>query len=255
MFKKSGALYLLMFMSVFSFNLVAQSMGGIEGKVSQALNADFRTDRDRDADLYRLPAETLAFLGLKDNMQVMELMPGRRGYYTKILGQVLADNGKLHLGLDGQAVAEELPKWGLNKVEILEDHFELTPGEPKGYNHIGEALNFPVSKLDMVLTFRNLHDFSPDSQKLLNTQVFKTLKSGGIYGVIDHTRRHMEPYNAERWRRIDPVWMIKQMQDIGFEFVDYSDLHYREHDPLKTDTTTPDLNRDSDRFTLIFRKP
>ena len=107
----------------------------------------------------------------------------------------------------------------------------------------------------MALTFRNLHDFSPESRKLLNTQVFKALKSGGIYGVVDHTRRHMEPYDAERWRRLDPVVVIKELQDLGFVFVDYSDLAYQPNDELKLDSTNPALNRNSDNFTLIFRKP
>jgi predicted methyltransferase len=227
----------------------------IQDKVRQALTADFRTDADRHADSYRLPAETLAFLGLRDDMRVLELMPGSGGYYAKILGQVLADNGKLYEGLGGDAVADQLPKWGLNKVEILEDNFEMIRGEPRGHNIIAEGLNFPVSDIDMVLTFRNLHDFAPESRKLLHTQVFKVLKSGGIYGVVGHTGRHMEPYNEERWRRLDPVAVIKEIQDSGFRFVDFSDLHYREHDPLKTDTTTPEINRDSDRFTLVFVKP
>jgi predicted methyltransferase len=227
----------------------------IQNEVKQALKASFRTDADRHADSYRLPAETLAFLGLRNNMRVLELMPGRGGYYAKILGQVLADKGKLYEALDGKAIADSMPEWGLTKIEILEDNFEMTRGEKRGYNIIGDKLNLPVTNLDMVLTFRNLHDFSPESRKLLNTQVFKTLKSGGIYGVVDHTRRHMEPYNEERWRRLDPVGVIKEIQDIGFRFVDYSDLHYRQHDPLETDTTTDAIGRDSDRFTFIFVKP
>ena len=254
MISKPVTIFIFTLFWVFTFSSPSSAQG-IEDKVKEALNANFRTDNHRAADIYTLPAETLTFFGLKEDMQVLELMPGRAGYYTKILGQVLADSGKLYLGLDGQAVAEELPKWGLNKVEILEDHFEMIRGQPRGNNTIGEQLNFSVSDLDMVLTFRNLHDFSHDSQRMLNKKVFNTLKSGGLYGVVDHTRRHMEPYNEITWRRIDPVWMIKELQDIGFEFVDYSDLHYRAHDPLKTDTTTPELNRDSDRFTLLFRKP
>jgi predicted methyltransferase len=188
-------------------------------------------------------------------MRVMEIMPGRGGYYAKILGQVLAEKGKLYEGLDGQAIAENLPKWGLTKIELLDDNYEMTRGEKRGYNIIGDKLNFSVRDLDMVLTFRNLHDFAPESRKLLNTQVFKTLKSGGIYGVVAHSRRHMQPYNEEIWRRLDPVEVIKEMQEIGFKFVDYSDLHYRPNDPLQTDTTTDELGRNSDRFTFIFAKP
>jgi predicted methyltransferase len=255
MFKKILFINLIICLTFQLSNSFAQNTGGdITARVKQALGASFRTDDDRNADAYRKPAETLAFFGLRDDMRVLELMPAG-GYYTKILGQVLADKGTLYEALKGNSVAENLPAWGLTKIQILDDKFEMTRGEKRGYNIISDTLEFPVSDLDMVLTFRNLHDFSPESRKILNTQVFKALKSGGIYGVVDHTRRHMEPYNEERWRRLDPVGVIKEIQDLGFRFVDYSDLHYREHDPLKTDTTVPEINRDSDRFTLIFVKP
>lgn len=230
-----------------------QSGGSIESKVRQALKSDIRTAEDRDADAYRKPAETLAFFGLEEDMRVLELIPGG-GYYTRILGQVLEGNGKLYLGAGGNSVAGQLAGWGLTEVEVLDDGYETTRGPRRGYNNVSDV-SFPVDGLDMALTFRNMHNMSPEGRRKLNTAVFEALKPGGIFGVIDHTRRHMEPWNEERWRRVDPVAMIKELQDIGFEFVDYSDLHYREHDPLKTDTTVPELNRDSDRFTLKFRKP
>ena len=111
----------ILFISV-SMGLSAQS---IQQQVKQAQNASFRTDADRHADTYRLPAETLAFLGLKNNMRVMELMPGGGGYYAKILGQVLSKNGKLYEGLRGDAIADSLTEWGLTKIEILDDNFEI----------------------------------------------------------------------------------------------------------------------------------
>lgn len=226
----------------------------IKAEVQKAMASPIRDDADRLADVYRKPDVALSFFGLKNNMRVLEIMPAG-GYYTKILGQILADKGKLYEGADGEAVADKLAGWGLTKVEILDDKFEMKRGEKKGYNIISDSLNFPVSDLDMVLTFRNLHDFSPESRVLLNTRIFKALKSGGIYGVVDHTRRHMEPYDAERWRRLDPVGVIKEIQAIGFVFVDYSDLAYQPNDELKLDSTNPALNRNSDNFTFIFRKP
>jgi predicted methyltransferase len=55
--------------------------------------------------------------------------------------------------------------------------------------------------------------------------------------------------------RVDPVALIKEMQDIGFVFVDYSDISYRPHDDLSLDSTHESLKRNSDNFTLKFRKP
>ena len=254
MTKKLITICSFILLGILSFQSIAQIQSQIEDEIGQALKAPFRTDNDRQADTYRLPAETLAFFGLKNDMQVMEVLPGR-GYYTKILGQVLAQNGKLYLAAGGGRVATELVKWGFNNVEILDDNFETERRNNDRQYSIINDFSFDARDLDMVLTFRNTHNFHAHDRIKFNQEVFKTLKSGGIYGVVGHTRRHMEPYSRERWRRIDPVALIKEMQNIGFVFKNYSDLHYRSHDPLETDTTTPELNRDSDRFTLIFIKP
>lgn len=232
----------------------AQSSAGIGDQVRQALNAPFRTDEDRDADTYRLPVETLSFFGLKNNMRVMEIIPGA-GYYTKILGQILADNGKLYLGADGERVEPDLHGWGLHKVEVLDDNFLAERRNNERPYTIINDFSFNVSDLDMVLSFRNTHNFHKEDRIRVSKEVYKTLKSGGIYGLVGHTRRHMEPYDVVRWRRVDPVELIKEMQEVGFVFKDYSTLHYRAHDGLIYDTTHESLGRDSDRFTLIFMKP
>jgi len=246
-------LKLLIISTVISPALMAQQ-SDIALQVRQALASDIRTEEERIADSNRKPSETFAFFGLKNNMRVLELMPSG-GYNTKILGQVLADNGKLYLGIEEGRVADKLSVWGLNKVEILNDKSEITPGDKPGYDNINSNLVFPVRDLDMVLDLRALHDFAPESRKIVNIQIFNALKSGGIYGVTAHTRRHMQPYHEERWRRLDPVHVIKEIQSVGFEFIDYTDLHYNPNDELKIDPTVPSLNGNSDRFTMKFRKP
>ncbi len=107
----------------------------------------------------------------------------------------------------------------------------------------------------MVLTFRNVHNFDAESRDRLNRAVFDVLKPGGHYGVVDHTKRHMEPENPENRRRIDPVLVIKELLDIGFDFVGYSDLHYRPDDELRYEVGRRTVTGNTDRFTLLFRKP
>jgi predicted methyltransferase len=116
-------------------------------------------------------------------------------------------------------------------------------------------MDFGVTGLDMAVTFRNLHNFEADSRARINGAVFKALKRGGLYGVVDHTRRHMEPDYSENRRRIDPVLVIKELLDQGFEFVDYADLHYRADDELEYEVGRKTVTGNTDRFTLLFRKP
>lgn len=227
---------------------------GIETKVNAALAAESRPAADRERDANRLPLQTLEFFGLKDNMRVLELFPGG-GWYTRVLAPVLADNGKLYVALGTDSVSKNvLGQPGFGKVEVLQTTANLR--RPEGSRtYAVDGFSFGVSNLDMVLTFRNLHNFDADSRARVNAEVFKSLKSGGVYGVVDHTRRHMEAESPENRRRIDPVLVVKEMLDQGFEFVQYSDLHFRADDELIYEVGRRSVTGNTDRFTFLFRKP
>jgi len=226
----------------------------IDTKVEAALAAEARPQTDRDRDRNRRPLETLNFFGLKDDMRVLELIPGG-GWYTRVLGPVLAENGKLYVALGTRRVKESVLKEpGFEKVELLETADNLHRPEGSRFYTLDE-FDLGASDLDMVVTFRNLHNFDPAARARVNSQVFKALKNGGLYGVVDHTARHMEPANVENRRRIDPVLVIKELLDQGFEFVDYSDLHYRADDELEYEVGRRSVSGNTDRFTMLFRKP
>jgi len=226
----------------------------IDSKVEAALAADARPQTDRDRDRNRRPLETLNFFGLKENMRVLELIPGG-GWYTRVLAPVLAENGKLYVAIGTRRIKEGvLTEPGFEQVELLETDDNLRRPEGSRFYHLDD-FDLGVSGLDMVLTFRNMHNFDAESRDRLNKQVFRALKSGGIYGVVDHTMRHMEPANYENRRRIDPVLVIKELLQLGFEFVDYSDLHYRADDELEYEVGRRSVSGNTDRFTLLFRKP
>jgi len=233
---------------------VAQAANEIDLKVEAALAAESRPEADRERDRNRRPLETLNFFGLKDDMRVLELIPGG-GWYTRVLAPVLADNGKLYVALGtGRVSRNVLNQPGFEQVELLDTSDNLHRPDGSRF-YVLEDFDFDVSNLDMVVTFRNLHNFDVDSRAMMNSQVFKALKSNGLYGVVDHTARHMEPANHENRRRIDPVIIIKEMLEQGFEFVDYSTLHYRADDELVYEVGRRSVTGNTDRFTLLFRKP
>ena len=237
-----------------SLSIGAQAANDIDAKVQAAQDAESRPQGDRDRDRNRMAQYTLNFFGLKDDMRVMELMPGG-GWYTRILGPVLADNGQLYVAIGTGRVAENIVGTpGFEDVEVVETDANLH--RPAGERfYVMDEFEFGVTDLDMVLTFRNLHNFGPEARNMMNRQVFNSLKSGGLYGVVDHTRRHMEKLSTENGRRIDPVLVIKEMLDAGFEFVDYSDLHYRADDELEYEVGRRSVSGNTDRFTFLFRKP
>lgn len=245
---------ILLALIMLSVTGLVQAANEIDMKVEAALAAESRPEADRVRDDNRLPLETLNFFGMKDNMRVLELLPGR-GWYTRVLAPVLADNGKLYVAIGTDRVEEDLlGEPGFEKVEALKTSANHRRSEQRGV-YLVDPFEFGVTDLDMVVTFRNMHNFQKETRDIINSAVFKALKSGGIYGVVDHTQRHMEPANSENRRRIDPVVVIKELLDLGFEFVDYSDLHFRADDELEYEVGRRSVSGNTDRFTLMFRKP
>jgi len=233
---------------------VAHAENEIDAKVEAALADTARPAEDRVRDDNRLPLETLNFFGLSDDMEVVELLPGG-GWYTRVLAPVLADNGKLYVALSTDNVSEEvLGSPGFEEVEVLATTDNIHRPEDSRH-YLVEEFELGVSGVDMVVTFRNLHSFDRAGRDIINREVFEALKPGGLYGVVDHTARHMEPDSLENRRRLDPVMVIKEMLDLGFEFVDYSDLHYRADDELEYEVGRRSVSGNTDRFTLLFRKP
>ncbi|MDH5455732.1 MAG: methyltransferase [Gammaproteobacteria bacterium] len=238
----------LLFLSAFAY------AGEIDAKVEAALAAEGRPTADAERDRNRRPLATLKFFGLQDDMRVLELLPGG-GWYTRILAPVLADNGKLYVALGTGRVQENiLTLPGFEKVEVLETN-ENTHRPEGARLYTMDEFDFGVDDLDMVLTFRNVHNFGEEGRMLMHRESFEALKSGGVYGIVDHTRRHMEADDNENRRRIDPVLVIKEVQAAGFEFVDYSDLHFRADDELEYEVGRRSVSGNTDRFTFLFRKP
>lgn len=227
------------------------SAGEIDDKVQAALASDIRTEAETARDANRRPLETLKFFGLADDMHVLELVPGG-GWYTKVLAPVLAENGRLAVSIGTQGVAAIIEEQGWD-VEVVETG-NFSPVEGSRLLQITD-MDFGEGVFDMAFTFRNLHNFNEVGRNAINAAVFRALKSGGRYGVVDHTRRHMQADNYENWRRMDPVLAIKEIEAAGFEFVDYSDLHYRADDELVYEVGRKTVTGNTDRFTLLFRKP
>ena len=224
------------------------------GKIIQrSVDGDIRTAAEKERDANRKPRETLEFLGLREDMRVVELVPSG-GWYTKIIAPIVSGKGEYYVTLGTRRMKSLIGKHDeLSEVNVLPDP-KFIPTDIMGQFDLGE-FSLGIDDVDLVLTFRNLHNFLPTARGRINQAVFDALKPGGLYGVIDHTRRHNEPHTAENWRRMDPVLAIREIQAAGFELVDYSDLHYRPDDELRYEVGRKTVKGNSDRFTLLFRKP
>ena len=233
-----------------SSQLMAADSAATRNKIEQALTGSIRDAAETARDANRKPGEVLEFFGLEDDMKVLEISPAT-GYWSKLVGPTLCENGGeliFSVGVSDDFKNEVMSLDGLECSSAINNDITL--------RNLPE-FSFDDSQFDMVLTFWNLHNPSVEGRKNLNEAAFSALKSGGVYGVVDHTRRHLEPTSreAQNGRRLDPVLIIKEMIDVGFEFVDFSPMHYHPEDNLSQEVGTPGVRGNTDRFTMSFRKP
>jgi len=244
----------VLFLGILSSSLFASDFSAVEPKLKAAMESDIRTEKEVERDRNRKPVETLEYFGLRDDMKVVELLPGG-GWYTKLLAPVMAENGEFYVAMGTGRVKENiLTQPGFEHVQVIaEDANIYRPEGARSYTV--EMSDLGVQDADMVLTFRNYHNFGAEGRAAMNQAVFAALKPGGIYAVVDHSRRHMEGETPENRRRIDPVLAIMEIQAAGFELVDFSDLHYRADDELRFEVGRKTVTGNTDRWTLKFKKP
>ncbi len=235
-------------------SVIADDFDAVEAKLKAALQAEIRTEAEMERDRNRRPIDTLRFFGLRDDMRIVELLPGG-GWYTKLLAPVVAENGEFYTAFGTGRVSKSLlTEEGFEDMQVIAtDSNMYRPEDSRLY--VLETKGLGVTDVDMVLTFRNYHNFSPEGRAAMNKASFDALRSGGIYAVVDHTRRHMERDGPENGRRIDPVMAIKEIQAAGFEFVDYATMHARPDDELRYEVGRKTVTGNTDRWTLKFVKP
>lgn len=235
------------FASIAKFSLLQE-------KVLAATKMEHRTQADTKRDRNRNPVAALEFFGLKQNMKVIEFAPGN-GWYTKILAPVLKDEGELYLAYKSEwlkGLDEMLAVDALNKAKKLP--IELDWNNKEGRYELGK-LTFGMTDADMVLNIREYHNFNLEDKTKLNKEAFQSLKPGGRYVIVDHSRRHMAPETHELRRREDAVQVILEVQAAGFLLEKSSDMFYRPDDELQYEVGRKTVTGNTDRFTLVFRKP
>ncbi len=260
--------------------LVAAMLSGLVSAADSAAIKSAVSDQARAKqsarDEFRNPAETLEFFGLKQDMTVIEVWPGG-GWYTSILNPIVKDKGQLigaHFFMyDGAPGFYKRSLDGFNKKIAENPSFE---GIKVTEFHPSKALEIaPAGSADMVLTFRNLHNWymgGGDEDVLNSFKAFhKALKKGGVLGVVDH--RMPENLNQEENKRsgyMKQSYTIDMAKKAGFKLVATSEVNANDKDtamhPRGVWTLPPRLALgeqdkekylaigESDRMTLKFVK-
>jgi len=233
----------------------AQGQNSTQDKISAAMKMDHRGEADIKRDANRAPLQALAFMGLKDDMSVIEYFPAGGAWYTKILAPVLAEKGELYV-IDSPRTfsrwEDMLAKDALKSVKKID--IEAQYNRDEGRYEIGEIKLKGISA-DLFLNIREYHNLNIADKTRLNTAAFNSLKPGGAYVIIDHTRRHMEAESRQLGRREDPVQVITEVQAAGFILEKSSDMFFRQVDALTLEVGNAAVTGQTDRFFLVFKKP
>jgi predicted methyltransferase len=249
----------------------------VDAKLVAAIAGPQRTEAERARDAFRHPRETLEFFGLKDDMNVVELSPGE-GWYTAIIAPVVFEHGKLSVTTsdpNGPPASE-----ATQNAKALLDRFAKHPEafgkvNPMVVRWKADPISLgPDGSADMVLTFRNAHNWIEAGifDKVLGA-ISKVLKPGGVLGLTDHRANVGGPTDAKKigdTGYVPEAFLIAQVEAAGFKLADKSEVNANPKDtkdyPKGVWTLPPtyelkDVDRakyqaigESDRMTLKFVK-
>ena len=240
--------------------------------IAAAVADPARKPENRARDVYRHPAQTLSFFGLKPDMTVVEMLPSG-GWYAEILAPYLAAGGH-YVG----AVPPGKSSDSFNA---------MLAADPARYGKVtvvpftmGQLTDFtPPGTADLILTFRNIHNLLGDADQPGDGAApqtfadwYRALKPGGVLGVVEHRLpEQMDVAREKTTGYVKRSTVIRLAMAAGFQLVAASDVNANpkdDHDHPKGVWTLPpsyelgDVDKakyaaigESDRMTLKFVKP
>jgi predicted methyltransferase len=236
-----------------------------------AVSSPARSPNAVARDKARHPVEELTFFGLGPKLSVVELWPGG-GYWTDILGPYLKAGGQYTIALPAPGNSEEDGSVVRLRARMAgeKDRLGVIHESTLGAGHFDIA---PPGSADLILTFRNFHNWMNDGyaeQALV--ACFTALKPGGILGIEEHRGRNdvpQDPKAKNGYVRQD--YTIALAKKAGFVLVGSSEINANPRDtkdwPDGVWTLPPTLAQgdkdrakyiaigEADNFVLKFQKP
>lgn len=236
-------------------------------------------DKDRARDVYRRPADTLAFFQVAPDMKVGEYAPGGE-WYSRLLGLYLGPKGKL-VGLyfdpTSGAFSDKAQQGIRDGVAKYPADIAGWSGQPADRFSAYTLDAVPAAEkgtFDRILIMRMMHNLLRWNIADREVRAMRDLlKPGGMIGIEQHRAKPDAPYSytdgSKGYLREKDV--IAFMELNGFDYVGSSDANANPKDPANWPggvwTLPPMLSGakdedkarlqaigESDRMTLLFRK-
>jgi predicted methyltransferase len=222
------------------------TLAKIAPTVAAALADPARADQAGD-DTRRQAGEVITLSGVKPGWQVADYAPGS-GYWTRIFTNVVGPQGHVYA-----LYPAALVKFSADKITALQ---ALNLKNVTVTSEPDDGIDAPAGTLDLVWTVQNYHDIPQSEIKDVNASVFKALKKGGIFMVIDHADADFRgSADTTTLHRIDPIFVKNQVMGAGFEFVSESNVLRNKADDHKLKVFDPAIRGHTDQFVYKFRKP
>lgn len=225
----------------------------VPAHVTAALADKGRPAEDPAKDAGRKAGETVALLEVKPGAKVADLVIGG-GYFTHILAAAVGPNGQV-IAYQPAEFIQFQASYGENLKKVAAARPNVT-----ALSSSFGALDLPDG-LDAVLTVQNYHDlhltpFPKDTAAKVNAEVFKSLKPGGVYLVVDHVGAPGSGLEAAmKVHRIEPSIVKQEVEAAGFKLESESQILRVSTDPHTTNVFDPSVRGKTDQFVMKFRKP
>jgi predicted methyltransferase len=214
--------------------------------IVKAVKSTDRPEKDTVRDAARKPAELLALSGVKPGDKVVEY--GAFGqYFTRMLSAVVGDKGSV--------LMIDLPY--LERTAKASNDFVATHPNTRYVNQDYNTAELPAN-IDAVVIVLYYHDLSINNIDIakFNARVFKALKPGGTYFIVDHNARPGSGReDTKTIHRIDPATVKQEIQAAGFELVTDSKLLANPADDHTAMVFSGGIRGETDQSVFKFRKP
>lgn len=236
--------------------LAVPALAASTAQMAAFLSDPARPPEEVELDAERKPAEVIAFAGLKSGDRVADFMSGN-GYFTRIFSRVVGPAGRVYAFVPAQQLANCSATETAGTRALAHDaHY----GNVEVL--IDAADRFAVPEpVDLVWTAQNYHDLHDSFMKpidvaVLNAAIYRALKPGGVYLVIDHAAQAGSGLrDTETLHRIDPHSIRAEVTAAGFVFEGESTVLRNPQDPHNLRVFDPAIRHRTDQVVFKFRKP
>jgi predicted methyltransferase len=225
----------------------------IPSGVAAALADTHRTDADRALDGVRKPLDLLTFAGVKSGQTVVDVFPGP--YFDRLFGDVVGSEGKVYMFIPTEAVA-------VHDAPAVPDGSAPMADLPNVTTLTAPINSFSVpAPADVIWLRQNYHDLhdkfmGPADVPGFNAAVFRALKPGGVYIVIDHAAPDGSGLaDTDTTHRIDAEAVKAEVTAAGFMFDGQSNVLRNPADPRTALVFDKSIRGHTDQFVFKFRKP